>query len=77
MRRTRGRNDTLIRALSLMRLLDGRGRYRVIDLAARFDVTTRTIRRDLAAIEAAGYPLASHTTRGGLGNFSLWYREVA
>lgn len=36
------------------RLLDADGRVAVIDLAARFDVTTETVRRDLAALEESG-----------------------
>lgn len=36
------------------RLLADDGRVAVVDLAARFDVTTETVRRDLAALEGAG-----------------------
>lgn len=36
------------------RLLDVDGRVAVIDLASRFDVTTETVRRDLAALEESG-----------------------
>ncbi|QLD10319.1 DeoR/GlpR family DNA-binding transcription regulator [Microbacterium oleivorans] len=36
------------------RMLADDGRVAVLDLAARFDVTTETVRRDLAALEDAG-----------------------
>ncbi|MDD7962673.1 DeoR/GlpR family DNA-binding transcription regulator [Microbacterium thalli] len=36
------------------RMLADDGRVAVVDLAARFDVTTETVRRDLAALEEAG-----------------------
>ena len=52
------RSDTLVRVLKLQRLLDGR-RYaptlRV--LAKMFGVHPRTIRRDLMALEEAGWPV--------------------
>ena len=57
------RNDALVRVLSLLRLLEQRGRHTLDDLALRFDVTTRTIRRDLKALEDVGYPLG-HEERG-------------
>ena len=54
----KGRNETLIRALSLLRLLQQGKRHQLRDLAAKFRVSTRTIRRDFEALEAAGYLLA-------------------
>ncbi len=53
----------LIRVLTLLRMLEGHGRYTLEELAVRFVVSTRTIRRDLVAIQAAGYPLG-HEERG-------------
>lgn len=49
------RNGTLVRVLRLRQHLEG-WRYAppLAQLADRFGVTTRTIRRDLAALEAAG-----------------------
>jgi predicted DNA-binding transcriptional regulator YafY len=49
-----GRNQTLVRVLSLMRLVEGRYNCDLEVLAMRFGVTTRTIRRDLHALAAAG-----------------------
>lgn len=42
------------------RLLGESGRVAVVDLARRFDVTTETIRRDLAALEEAGALVRVH-----------------
>jgi len=50
-----GRNGTLIRALSLLRLLQQGKRHQLRELAATFRVSTRTIRRDFEALDAAGY----------------------
>lgn len=57
------RNVGLVRVLSLVRLLEQRGRWTLDDLAVQFKVTTRTIRRDLRALEDVGYPLG-HNERG-------------
>ncbi len=51
------RNDALVRVLSILRLLEQRGRHTLDELATRFSVTTRTIRRDLKALEDVGYPI--------------------
>ena len=49
------RNRGLIRCLKLRRYLDGLQRRPPLpELAERFRVTTRTIRRDLHALRAAG-----------------------
>jgi predicted DNA-binding transcriptional regulator YafY len=52
------RNRQLIRQWRILRLLEDRGRT-LDELAASADVgvTTRTIRRDLFALEAAGFPI--------------------
>ena len=60
----RVRNVGLVRVLSLLRLLEGRGRWTLYDLADRFTVCPRTVRRDLAALDAAGYAIA-HESDGG------------
>lgn len=54
---SRGRNATLIRVLSILRVFEGGGRYTYPQLAERFSVTERTIIRDIQALEAAGVPL--------------------
>jgi predicted DNA-binding transcriptional regulator YafY len=51
------RNRSLVRVLSLLRLLEGRRRWSLIELAVQFDVSTKTARRDLRALEEAGYPV--------------------
>jgi DeoR/GlpR family transcriptional regulator of sugar metabolism len=71
--RPRGRNGSLLRVLRLLRLLEQRGRWTLDQLAVRFDVTTRTVRRDLEALEAAGYAIG-HEERGEspLGALDRW-----
>jgi DNA-binding IclR family transcriptional regulator len=51
----KGRSEMLIRALSLLRLLEQPRRYKLQELADRLDCHERTVRRDLYALEAAGY----------------------
>lgn len=47
-----------VRALRLLRLLEATPEGRTLtDLADTFEVTTRTIRRDLAALRSAGEPI--------------------
>lgn len=56
----------LVRNIKLMRFLEGR-RYRpsLDALAQRFDVCTRTIRRDLKALEEAHVPIPPVMPRDG------------
>ena len=49
------RNVTLVRVLSLLRVLQDGHEWTLLSLADRFGVTTRTIRRDFQALDAAGY----------------------
>jgi predicted DNA-binding transcriptional regulator YafY len=60
-----GRNAEVIRQWTLLREIE-RARsagVTVDDMAARCDVTTRTIRRDLQALEEAGFPLFDDRSR--------------
>lgn len=58
MRAARGRNWTLRRVLGLARRIDGMRMLPSLDLLAdEFGVSTRTIRRDLYALEQAGWPM--------------------
>lgn len=50
----RARNAGLVRALALKATLESGRRWTLAQLAERFSVTTRTVRRDIAALEAAG-----------------------
>ena len=62
------RNTNLIRVLTLYRELTDRHYAPPLEeLAAQFSCTTRTIRRDFAALEAAGYrmPLFRYNERTG------------
>ncbi|MBO0684511.1 MAG: WYL domain-containing protein [Candidatus Dormibacteraeota bacterium] len=57
------------RLLQLLLLLQARGRLTARDLAARFDVSTRTIQRDMDVLSVAGVPVRS--VRGGQGGWEL------
>jgi predicted DNA-binding transcriptional regulator YafY len=53
------------RLLSIVVLLLGREKVRAEDLARRFEVTVRTIYRDLDAINASGIPVVAYPGPGG------------
>lgn len=57
MTRHDGRNGTLTRVLMLMRYIAGRQRVDLHAAAAHFNCHRRTIRRDLMALEEAGWPV--------------------
>lgn len=57
----RRRNAGLIRALTIARRIEGmRYLLDLAPLAAEFQVCTRTIHRDLCALEEAGWPVPEH-----------------
>ena len=58
------RNAEVIRQWSILRDLESSRRLTIDDLASRTGVTTRTIRRDLEALQAAGFPLYDETHDG-------------
>jgi predicted DNA-binding transcriptional regulator YafY len=51
------RNAEVIRQWTILRDLEASRRMTIDDLAGRTGVTTRTIRRDLEALQASGFPL--------------------
>jgi DeoR/GlpR family transcriptional regulator of sugar metabolism len=57
-----GRGDVFARERQehIARIVEEHGRARVADLAARFDVSTVTIRKDLAVLEGEGRLLRTH-----------------
>lgn len=65
------RNVGLVRVLSLLRLLQAPNRYTLAQLAAKFSVSTRTIRRDFDVLQRVGYPVA-HEERGN-GGLGYWW----
>jgi predicted DNA-binding transcriptional regulator YafY len=65
------RNDALIRVLSIIERLRV-GRRSIDELALEFHVTPRTIRRDLAAMSAAGLPLRQNNA-ANQGPGVLWW----
>ncbi|MBA2303378.1 MAG: WYL domain-containing protein [Acidobacteria bacterium] len=58
------RNAEVIRQWSILKELEASRRVTIDDLAARTSVTTRTIRRDLEALQTAGFPLFDETHDG-------------
>jgi predicted DNA-binding transcriptional regulator YafY len=51
------RNRQVVRQWQIVRQIEGRHGKTLRELAEAFGVTTRTIRRDLEALEEAGFPL--------------------
>jgi predicted DNA-binding transcriptional regulator YafY len=58
------RNAEVIRQWTILRDLEASRRLTIDDLARRTDVTTRTIRRDLEALQASGFPLFDEVIDG-------------
>jgi predicted DNA-binding transcriptional regulator YafY len=58
------RNAEVIRQWSILRDLESSQRLTIDDMASRTRVTTRTIRRDLEALQAAGFPLYDEVHEG-------------
>ncbi|MDH5834873.1 helix-turn-helix transcriptional regulator [Luteimonas kalidii] len=61
--------DTSARLLRLLSLLQSRPFWRGPELAARMDVTERTVRRDVDRLRSLGYPVAS--SAGTAGGYQL------
>lgn len=57
--------ETSARLLRLLALFTSRQSWRADELAARMEVTTRTLRRDVARLRDLGYPVVSTTGRYG------------
>jgi predicted DNA-binding transcriptional regulator YafY len=70
----------LVRVLSELRRLE-RARYGLTfdELAAEAQVTTRTVRRDLVALEAAGVPILEAVGADGRKRWRVvdWRKEAA
>lgn len=58
------RNAEVIRQWSILRDLEASRRQTIDELASRTGVTTRTIRRDLEALQASGFPLFDELVDG-------------
>ena len=58
------RNAEVIRQWSILKELEASRRVTIDDLAQRTGVTTRTIRRDLEALQTAGFPLYDESHDG-------------
>jgi len=58
------RNAEVIRQWSILRDLEASRRLTIDDMAQRTGVTTRTIRRDLEALQSAGFPLFDESYEG-------------
>lgn len=57
--------DTSARILRLLSLLEARVEWRGSDLAARLDVSARTLRRDVDTLRELGYPINAVMGAGG------------
>jgi predicted DNA-binding transcriptional regulator YafY len=58
------RNAEIIRQWTILRELEASRRLTIDDMAGRTGVTTRTIRRDLEALQSAGFPLFDESHEG-------------
>lgn len=58
------RNAEVIRQWTILKELEASRRVTIDDLASRTAVTTRTIRRDLEALQSAGFPLFDEVHEG-------------
>ena len=56
------RNEQVVRILRVLRDLDRSGGCDLYELAERHGATTRTIRRDLEALQEAGFPLSRESS---------------
>lgn len=63
------RNEQVVRVIRILRDLDRVGGSDLYELAERYGTTTRTIRRDLEAIDEAGIPI---TCEAGEGSRKRW-----
>src|SRR6476646_9764023 len=63
-RSTMGRNSELIRQWTLLRQLAAVRTNTISNLATDLAVTTRTVRRDLAALQTAGFPIYDEVVNG-------------
>ena len=59
-----GRNAQLIRQWAILKQIESTRWSTIPDLASRHDVSTKTIRRDLAALMEAGFPLYDERYEG-------------
>ena len=64
----------LVRTLGLLSLLAQGGRFTLEQLAGRFNVCQRTIRRDMQALEAAGFAIG-RVPDTGEGRRGEWWLE--
>ncbi|MGK2869414.1 MAG: helix-turn-helix transcriptional regulator [Mycobacterium sp.] len=58
-------SETTARVLQLLGLLQGRRVWTSEELAARLNVTTRSVRRDVERLRELGYPVHASTGHGG------------
>ncbi|MAM84347.1 MAG: transcriptional regulator, partial [Acidobacteria bacterium] len=58
------RNAEVIRQWNVLRELEASRRATISGLAQKMDVTTRTIRRDLEALQVAGFPIFDELVDG-------------
>ncbi len=71
-----GRNAEVIRQWTLLKELEGSRTSTIDGLAERTGVSTRTIRRDLIALQEAGFPIYDDTTEDGRKHWRLDAKPV-
>ncbi len=68
------RNAQVVRVLQILRELDRLGGVDLYELSQRYGTTTRTIRRDFAALEEAGVPLVEESSEGRKKRWRVDYK---
>ena len=66
--------DPSVRVLTVLEILQTRGRVSAADLAARLEVSVRTVQRYVARLQDLGVPVTSTRGRGAVYRLSPTYR---
>lgn len=77
-----GRGVSAVRLIKVITALASGRRYTAKELAERYEVSTRTIRRDAVLIHEIGIPVNVMTENGGTqlwieGHWVKWFQRIA